>query len=666
MRWRLREGVLITRRWRAHVRLAPPGGGGGAAARARASGGGTYTRRENRWWWLRVGGNGGWASANAGGEEKEGASASGAMAIKSALSGEGALARSRGPGPGATARALPARARRGRRYRARTRAAVTDAPDGAEAKPANVEPGMTPRDAFFTLFKANVGPGCLSLPFAFAQAGTLLGPVSFVSLAAYSLYSQHLILDCKEAANDRRTRRGDQGARTYGEVAGACLGPLGQTVTELSVVLVQLGICVVFFDFLAESFEAGAGVEAPHAYLVGGFMPFVMLLSLPRDIKALAPLSAAANAATLLALLAVFGATGEHALTEGAAIQTSEGLPRGLLTSFPVFLGSAVYAFEGQTLILPVETAIQNSADFRRILDTSFVTVASLLLAVGWLSYASLGDIADVPITAELQARGFDMHVVNLLLCGSVLLTFPLQLTPAMSIIEEKLLGIPAPPPPGERLGVRGWVKEQVQSVLGIDAEAQQAAEIKRRTAARVSAVALLAGCACVVPNIGLAAALVGSLPGSMVALILPPLMHLYAIDDNRLQRAGHVLMIGASTAFMFYGTSKNVMAVVSATSTPVSPMEELASSVGPADVPAALLDPEIADPILLSCDIDDVPPALLAPEDTFPVTLSGPDVAEQAGDATDQVTALAEAGATAAREHPASETIASAEGDHR
>ena len=122
---------------------------------------------------------------------------------------------------------------------------------------------------------------------------------------------------------------------------------------------------------------------------------------------------------------------------------------------------------------------------------------------------------------------------------------------------------------------------------------------------------------------------------------------------------------ISASTAFMFYGTSKNVMAVVSATSTPVSPMEELASSVGPADVPAALLDPEIADPILLSCDIDDVPPALLAPGGPFPVTLSGPDVAEQAGDATDRVTALAEAGATAAREHPASETIASAE-DHR
>lgn len=421
----------------------------------------------------------------------------------------------------------------------------------------------------------------------------MAGPLVFVATAAYSLYSQHLILDCKDAANERRTRRGDNYAATYGEVAGACLGPVGQVVTDVSVCLVQLGVCIVFFDFLAESFEAGTGVDLPHYALVAGFLPFATALSLPRDMKAIAPYSTAANAATLLALGTVFACASQHVSTEGAAIASEDGLPAALLATVPLFVGSCLYSFEGQTLILPVKAGMQNSEDFRRVMDAAFVVVAAVLLSVGEISYAAFGDIADVPITAELQARGFDMKVVNMLLCGSVLLTFPLQLIPAVSIIEERLLGIPPPHTLGVQPGPFGWLRAQVASIVGRDPEEAQAAAEKRRTAARVATVAALAGVATAVPNIGLAVALVGAGPGSVVALIMPPLMHFVAIDRSPVQRVGHVLLIAASSVFCLYGTFTNVEALIGEVGKPKSPLETIKEEIGPSEIREAICPPE-------------------------------------------------------------------------
>ena len=54
------------------------------------------------------------------------------------------------------------------------------------------------KQTFMNVLKGNVGPGCLSLPFAFSQAGSLLGPLGFFVLSSMAVYNMHLLIQCRE------------------------------------------------------------------------------------------------------------------------------------------------------------------------------------------------------------------------------------------------------------------------------------------------------------------------------------------------------------------------------------------------------------------------------------------------------------------------------------
>ena len=43
------------------------------------------------------------------------------------------------------------------------------------------------------------------------------------------------------------------GARTYGDVAAELLGPRGRRVVEFFITFTQLGICCVYFEFVADN-----------------------------------------------------------------------------------------------------------------------------------------------------------------------------------------------------------------------------------------------------------------------------------------------------------------------------------------------------------------------------------------------------------------------------
>ena len=95
------------------------------------------------------------------------------------------------------------------------------------------------------------------------------------------------------------------------------------------------------------------------------------------------------------------------------------------------------------------------------------------------------------------------------------------------------------------------------------------------------------------VPNIGLAVALVGAGPGSVVALIMPPLMHFVALARSPVQRMGHVLLIAASSVFCLYGTFTNVEALIGEVGKPKSPLETIKEEIGPSEIREAICPPE-------------------------------------------------------------------------
>jgi hypothetical protein len=115
------------------------------------------------------------------------------------------------------------------------------------------------------LLKGNIGPGAMSLPSGFSKTGIYAGPVLFVAVvrwlllggqregdwtdcsslqALVSVYNMDLLLRCKKLVSPRAPM-------SFGDVGHEILGPKGKLLIDVFLVGTQLGICCVYFTFVA-------------------------------------------------------------------------------------------------------------------------------------------------------------------------------------------------------------------------------------------------------------------------------------------------------------------------------------------------------------------------------------------------------------------------------
>ena len=384
------------------------------------------------------------------------------------------------------------------------------------------------KQTFMNVLKGNVGPGCLSLPFAFSQAGSLLGPLGFFVLSSMAVYNMHLLLGCQSLLQ----RHGIQ-AQTYGDVAVRSFGRLGRDVVDSVLVFTQLGICSVYFVFFVDSFPRSEGsYHLLHTWqLVLVALPIPLGLAGVGNVKDLAPFSALANCAISVSLAVVLALALARLSSGEGAVSSAEGLsasrPRGL----PLFIGNAIFAMEGIGLVLPCANQAVDKAAFPRVLSSAMLTACCFYLLIGLLCFLSYGYIRDASITAEMEHRGHATSTtsINLLLCGAVLLSHPLQLRPAAEVLSQRLLGGPA----GE------------------------AGDFRFR-AALVGFTALVA---VALPNLGEVIGLCGSAGAGTLGLVLPPLMSLklrrtYGPPPSRLQTAGLLGTAAFGASCALWGTA--------------------------------------------------------------------------------------------------------------
>lgn len=115
----------------------------------------------------------------------------------------------------------------------------------------------------------------------------------------------------------------------------------------------------------------------------------------------------------------------------------------GELHNLPLFFGTAIFAFEGISLILPLQNAIKNPRDFHKptgVLNMGMVVVSSLFLIIGFFGYLKYGDDIQSSISLNLPIEDKLAQSVKVMFAIGVLLGFALQFFIAIQIMWPSLV----------------------------------------------------------------------------------------------------------------------------------------------------------------------------------------------------------------------------------
>ena len=104
--------------------------------------------------------------------------------------------------------------------------------------------------------------------------------------------------------------------------------------------------------------------------------------------------------------------------------------------NFPLFIGTAVFTFEGVGLVIPITESMKEPQKFPKTLSWVMLGVAALFAAAGALSYATFGSETQTVVITNLPGNSGFVQAIQALYSVAILLSMPLQLFPALSILE--------------------------------------------------------------------------------------------------------------------------------------------------------------------------------------------------------------------------------------
>ncbi|CAG7785967.1 unnamed protein product [Allacma fusca] len=362
-------------------------------------------------------------------------------------------------------------------------------------------------DTMVHLLKGNIGTGILAMPDAFRNAGLAVGTLGTVIIGLICVHTMHLLVKCAHEL----CRRTQVPTLNFAEVAETSfkVGPtslrkfsgFARTLINVFLCITQMGFCCVYFVFVANNIEQIVnerfGVNlAPRTYMAMLLIPMIFL-NMIRNLKLLAPFMMVANIFMGVGLGIIF----YYVLQDLPSVESRKYAAD--LSQLPLYFGTAIYAFEGIGMILPLENSMKNPQDFggwNGVLNTSMVIVGCLYTAVGFFGYLKYGDAAKGSVTLNLPGGELLAESVRIMMALSIFLSYALQFYVPIDIIWPSIKSkIPT---------------ERMQLIF--------------EYTFRACLVLFTFAMAALIPDLGLFISLVGAVSSSTLALIFPPIINMF------------------------------------------------------------------------------------------------------------------------------------------
>jgi len=257
---------------------------------------------------------------------------------------------------------------------------------------------------------------------------------------------------------------------------------------------------------------------------------FVLLipLALVRNISKLGPFALLADVFILIGIVYIWSFDISSLAQNGIAPSVQLFNP----STFTLTIGSAIFTFEGIGLILPIQSSMKHPEKFSMLLYLVMAIITVIFTSIGALCYATFGEATKIQIISNFPQDSKLVNAVQFLYTLAVLVGEPVQLFPAVRIIETTIFGEKAT---GKKSAAIKWEKNVLRASLMV----------------LCGLVAVLGA-----SDLDKFVALIGAVACVPLVYIYPPWLHLRGVAESRFDKAYDIGMIVLGVAAMVYTTT--------------------------------------------------------------------------------------------------------------
>lgn len=285
--------------------------------------------------------------------------------------------------------------------------------------------------AFLIMLKSFIGTGIIFLPKGFANGGLFFSLGMLSVFGVYSYYCYYILVQSKNATN----------VSSFGDIGSKLYGGWMKNLILFSLALTQIGFSCAYIIFTSENL--GAFVRNVTGWDLGPQWFFILQslifipLSFIRNVAKLSFPALIANGFIFMGLIIIVFFISKELIFNGAK-------PVNLWineSKFSLFIGTAIFAFEGIGLIIPIQDSMRYPEKFPIVLGLVIVTITILMNLVAVIGYLAYGENTNTAILLNLPQSNIFVNFIQFFYSLAILLSTPLQIFPAIAIIEKKIFG---------------------------------------------------------------------------------------------------------------------------------------------------------------------------------------------------------------------------------
>eukprot|EP01041_Mallomonas_annulata_P001571 gene1571-3038_t len=259
------------------------------------------------------------------------------------------------------------------------------------------------------LTKSMVGTFVLYLPFLLSKAGLLLGGSLLLTIAVLSTFCMYLVSECSDTT----------GCQHYGEIGALAIGVLGESAVDLSILLSQLGYCIAYYTYVSTNIISSFPSIQNNSLNKSNILTTSTLLII-LQVLVYVPLSwfrRLSHLSKTLLFANIFIFTGFFVTFLYSTYNLIQTGPKPVqlceTDGIPLFISSAIIAFEGMGLVLPIKHAMIESNSFNTVLFQVMSFLATLYLCFSVCTYYSYGADTKRFATLNLPENALAINIIE-------------------------------------------------------------------------------------------------------------------------------------------------------------------------------------------------------------------------------------------------------------